>query len=97
MRRDDVLQALAARLPVMESRFGVRSVGLFGSHARDEAGPESGVDLLVDFSRPPSFSDYMGLIEYLERELGTDVDVATPKKLKRRVRPHVEKELIRVA
>lgn len=97
MRREAVLEALAARLPVIGSRFGVRSVALFGSHARDEAGPESDVDLLVEFSRPPSFSDYMGLIEYLECELGTGVEVATAGKLKPRVRPYVEKDLIRVA
>lgn len=97
MGRDAVLKALAARLPIVQARFGVRSLALYGSYARDEAGPESDVDLLVEFSRPPSFTDYMGLIEYLAHELGRGVDVATPGKLKPRVRPYVEKDLIRVA
>lgn len=97
MGRDVVLKALAARLPVIEARFGVRSLALFGSYARDEARPDSDVDLLVEFSRPPTFTDYMGLIEYLEGELGTAVEVATPRKLKPRMRAYVERDLIRVA
>jgi predicted nucleotidyltransferase len=39
----------------------------------------------------------MGLIDHLETLFGTRVDVATPGKLKARIRPQVEEELIRVA
>jgi len=33
--------------------LGVRSLALFGSVARDQAGPDSDVDLLVEFSEVP--------------------------------------------
>ncbi|MEJ7812208.1 MAG: nucleotidyltransferase family protein [Gemmatimonadaceae bacterium] len=81
----------------IQGRFGVRSLGLFGSYARDEARSDSDVDLLVEFEGPVTFLEYMGLIEYLETLLGARVDLATHDKLKPRVRPNVERELIRVA
>ena len=97
MRRDDVLERLNLHREELRTRYGVGSIALFGSYARDEARPDSDVDLLVEFERPPTFLSYMHLIDYLEQLLGTRVDLATPKKLKPRARPYVERELIRVA
>jgi predicted nucleotidyltransferase len=97
MRRDDVLERLNLHREELRTRYGVESIALFGSYARDEARPDSDVDLLVEFNRPPTFLSYMDLIDYLEQLFGARVDLATPKKLKPRVRPYVERELIRVA
>lgn len=44
MRRSDVLDLLSTHLPEIRQRFGVRSLALFGSYARDEARPKSDVD-----------------------------------------------------
>lgn len=95
-RRDEVLRILAAHRGDFE-QFGVRSIAIFGSVARDEAGPESDVDVLVEFERSPSFDQYMRLKLYLEDLLGTSVDLASLKTLKPRVRPRIESEAIRVA
>jgi uncharacterized protein len=97
MRRADVLELLKDHMPELHERFGVCSLALFGSYARDEPRADSDVDLLVEFDRPVSFFGYMNLIEYLERLFGTRVDLATSADLRARVRPCVEKELIRVA
>src|SRR5687768_15877961 len=97
MRRDELLALLRLHFDELARRFGVRSLSLFGSHARDTAGPESDVDLLVEFEGAPTFDGYMGLIERLEALLGRHVDLATPAALKPRLRPYVERDLIRVA
>ena len=97
MRRDELLALLRQHFDETGRRFGVRSLALFGSHARDTAGPDSDVDLLVEFDGFATFDGYMGLIEYLEALLGRHVDLATPEALKPRVRPCVERDLIRVA
>jgi hypothetical protein len=78
------------------ARFGVKSLSLFGSTARDEAGPDSDVDVLVEFEGRVSFDGYMGLKHFLEDLLGTSVDVVTPSGLKPRIRPQVERDTIRV-
>ncbi|HEX2091838.1 MAG TPA: nucleotidyltransferase family protein [Longimicrobiaceae bacterium] len=96
MNREEVLETLRAHRADLE-RFGVRSLSIFGSVARGEAGPESDVDVLADFGGPPSFDRYMDLKLYLEDLLGTRVDLATPGGLRARLRPIVDREAIRVA
>jgi predicted nucleotidyltransferase len=60
-------------------RYGVRSLFLFGSAARDDFDPESSdVDLLVEFEAlaPGGYADaYFGLREALEDLFGRDVDL----------------------
>ena len=75
----------------------MKSLRLFGSVARDEASPASDIDLLVEFEKTPTFSKYMKLKIYLEDLLGARVDLVTESGLRDRVRPHVEKDSIRVA
>lgn len=96
MRRDEIVAALRAHHPDLE-RFGVRSLRLFGSTARNEASPASDVDLLVDFERSPTYSEFMRLRIFLEDLLGVEVDLVTEAGLRHQVRPFVEKDAIRVA
>ena len=51
MRRDDALAILGAHHEEIAA-FGVSALSLFGSVARDEAGPQSDADLLVEFGHP---------------------------------------------
>ncbi|MFP5285701.1 MAG: nucleotidyltransferase family protein [Thermoanaerobaculia bacterium] len=97
LKRDEVIRFLSSRRHEMEERFGVRSLSLFGSVARDEAGPESDVDVLVEFRETPGLNEYMRLKFWLEEELGRQVDLVMPKALKPWARPQVEAEDIRVA
>lgn len=43
-----ILQILANEKPLLAARFGVRSLSLFGSAARDELKDSSDIDLLVE-------------------------------------------------
>ena len=85
-RRDEIVQ-----------RFGVRSLALFGSVARDEARPDSDIDFLVEFEGPATFDRHIGLLVYLEDLFGRRVDVTTVAALKPRLRPLIEQDLVRVA
>lgn len=96
MRRDDVLRVLESHRADLQ-RFGVKSLKLFGSVARDGASEGSDVDLLVSLEGRPTFSSFMKLRIFLEDLLGTKVDLVTEKGLRDRVRPYVDKEAIRVA
>jgi hypothetical protein len=65
--------------------------------ARDEAGPDSDVDVLVTFDGRTHFRAFMGLQFELEAILGTRVDLVTPRAMKPALRPHIERDLIHVA
>jgi len=95
MQREDVLKLIADNREAI-STLGVKSLALFGSLARGDAGPESDVDILVEFQGPSTFDRYMDLKFFLEELLNRPVDLVTRKALKTRLRPHVEKEAIYV-
>jgi len=97
MRRAEVIELLSARRDEIVRRFGVRSLSLFGSVARDEARPDSDIDVLVEFDGPTTFDGHMGLLVYLEDLLGRRVDVLTARELKPRLRPLIDRDLVRVA
>ena len=96
MRREEALAILRGHLGDL-TRFGVKSLALFGSVARDEAGPESDLDLLVEFEGTATFDGYMSLKLYLEDLLGSHVDLVMRKALRPRMVPSVEREAVRVA
>ena len=61
---------------------GVRRLVLFGSMARDEARPDSDIDVLVEFDGPATFDGYMDVKFLLEDVLGQSIDLVTPKALR---------------
>ena len=61
----------------LAARHGAHSVRVFGSFARGEAGPDSDIDLLVDFEPGRSLLDQVTLAQELEASLGRRVDVVT--------------------
>ncbi len=95
--RASILRLLSGRLADVRTRYGVKSLALFGSAARDELRPDSDIDVLVEFDGPASFSRYFGLKDELEALFGRRVDLVTLRGLKPRARQFVEEELIRVA
>jgi len=97
MNRILILEALAERQQEIAARYGVKRLALFGSAARDELGPSSDVDVLVEFTGPATFGAYMDLKFYLEDLLGRPVDLVTDKAVRDELRPYIEKEMIRVA
>jgi uncharacterized protein len=96
MKRDQAIAILKQCEQSLKS-FGVKSLAIFGSVARDEAHPESDIDILVEFSEPPTFDRYMDLKFYLEDPLGQSVDLVSHKMLKPQIRQAVENGAIRVA
>jgi uncharacterized protein len=96
MKRGEAMSILKQHYQPLKN-FGVKSLAIFGSVARDEAHPESDIDILVEFSEPPTFDRYMDLKFYLEDRLDQSVDLVSHKMLKPQIRQTVEKESIRVA
>ena len=97
MRREKALHILAEHHQELRERFGVKSLRLFGSVARDEASEGSDVDVLVDFNDTPSLFGFLRLRTYLQDLLGAKVDLVTESGLKDRARHFVEKDAINVA
>jgi uncharacterized protein len=98
MKRDDALRLLAEHRAELAEEFGVTAMYLYGSVARNEAGPESDVDVLVELDGGPmSYFKFFRLQERLSKILGAEVDLGMPDTLRDRIRDEVLKEAIRAA
>ena len=96
MNKQRALELLARSKPELQARFGVTSLALFGSTARDEASSSSDVDILVTFDGPATSKRYFGVQFYLEDLLGCPVDLVTEKALRPELRPYIEQERVNV-
>lgn len=94
MKRDEVLAILSNHRDQLTA-LGVKSLNLFGSVARDEAGPDSDVDFLVEFNQPGGLFQLFRVQNYLEDILGCKVDLGTEAALRQHLREPVLKEVIR--
>lgn len=96
LTRQQILDTVAALKPEMARTYKVRSVSLFGSAARDQHGPGSDVDVLVDFAEGADLFDLVGLSLLLEERLGCPVDVVPRRALRPEIRDWVVSELVSV-
>ncbi len=96
MERERILAILKQQKRQLR-KFGVRSMSLFGSIARNQARKRSDVDLLVAFERPVGLFEFVRLQLYLEELLGRKVDLVTPEALRKELREHIMQEAIRAA
>lgn len=96
LKRDDIIQQIRAQRAKLTA-LHVTSLAIFGSVARDQARPDSDVDMLVEFDGPATFDRYMDLKELLERTLGRRVDLLTRKAIRPELAPTIEREAVHVA
>jgi len=80
-KREEILRIAANR--------GAYNVRIFGSVVRDDAGPSSDVDFLVDLEPERSLLDIGGLVMDLRNLLGFEVDIVTEKGLHWYIRDRV--------
>jgi uncharacterized protein len=91
--KDEILTSLRKNGEKLRS-LGVRRIGLFGSFARNEAGPESDIDLLVEFvPNEKTFDNFMALSFFLEELFGRRVELVTIESLSPYMGPHIMKEV----
>lgn len=80
MTRAELLQKLRDLKPWLADQ-GVVNLRLFGSYARDEAGPDSDVDLLVDEVGPIGQWGGLPVEDVLSEKLGLKVELILDRSL----------------
>jgi len=93
MRQRAVLHCLRAEKKTLEA-YGVQSLSLFGSIARNEAETDSDIDLLVSFRQTPGLFEFIALKDYLESILKAKVDLVTEQALHQSLRTNILKDSI---
>jgi len=92
--KDYILTAIKTHKPDL-IRFGVQSVGLFGSYVRNEQTEKSDIDLLIDFDpKKENFDNYMALCDYLDSLfINEKVEIVTKNGLSPHIGPSILKEV----
>jgi len=87
---------LEALKPLLKERFGVETIGFFGSYSRGEQTRKSDVDVLVVFSEDArvGFFKFLELEEFLSRKLGVKVDLVTKAALKPMLKERILREMV---
>lgn len=97
MKREDIIRVLTEQREELHRNFGVRSLALFGTAARDEARDTSDVDLLVEFDRPIGLFHLIGTQQHLEELLGVKkVDLVLRRCLIEELKEDILREAIDV-
>jgi predicted nucleotidyltransferase len=94
--RQNILASLKNLKKEVAKEYSVKTIGVFGSVARDEQTGQSDIDLLVEFSKPVGFITFMRLENFLSERLGNKVDLVTSDSLKPVIRQDVLSEVIYV-
>lgn len=94
MNRSEALQKLALFQDELK-KFSVKDIYLFGSFAREEAGDESDLDILVEFEPdvPIGLFEFARLRRRLSELVGREVDLVT----RDAIRPEMRDEILREA
>jgi len=74
------------------SSFGIRTIGLFGSYVRNEATPESDIDILVEFdTQKRTYDNFFDTCVFLEELLHHKVELVTQDSLSPYIKPYIMK------
>jgi predicted nucleotidyltransferase len=93
LTRDEVILTLRELKPLLEQRYRVRRISLFGSYARGDQSESSDVDILVDVD-PGIGLEFVDMAEAIEERLGLRADVVPFDALKQRYHTAICEELV---
>lgn len=93
--RQEILDFLRMEKNILENRFGIKEIGLFGSFSREEQTESSDIDVLVEFKEGfKNFDNYMDLKFFLEEAFGRKVDLVIKSAVKPALKKYIEEDLL---
>ncbi|MEK9714072.1 MAG: nucleotidyltransferase family protein [Thalassolituus sp.] len=96
MNREQALDILSRCKPVLQERYGLTTLALFGSTARNDAREDSDIDILVGFDGKATSKQFFGVQFYLEEALGSPVDLVTEKAVREELKPYITQDRVDV-
>ena len=95
---DEIRKSLRERIPELHARYGVKSLGIFGSYVHGQQKKRSDVDLLVEFEdhAPVTLVSFVALERELGNILGKKVDLVERDTLKPVIGKRILAEVIPV-
>jgi predicted nucleotidyltransferase len=94
MNKQAILEKLRTLKPMLQEKYSISELALFGSYSRDEQTGSSDIDIMVDFSKPIGI-EYLDLV-YQIKEAFEDVQVEVVAKnaIKKKYYDRLKKDLL---
>ena len=93
---EDIKKTIKEYMNVLQDKYNVKEIGLFGSYLRGEQKETSDIDVLVDFEEGADLFSLVGLAMFLEEKLEIKVDVVPKRALRKELKEQVLKEVVSV-
>ncbi|WP_036603467.1 nucleotidyltransferase family protein [Olivibacter sitiensis] len=90
-----IVERLRELKPLLQKKYPISEMGLFGSYARGDNTETSDIDIMVDFDGTIGMG-FFRLANELEDEFNTKVDLVSRKGIKPHYLPYIEENLIRI-
>ena len=93
---DSIVSTIRRLKPELIQKYGVSSIGLFGSIVRDDySTSKSDIDIIVDFSKPIGI-EFIDLAEFLEATFKRKIDLVSKNGIKNKYLREIEREIVYV-
>ncbi len=90
----EIKKILTAHKKELEEKYQVKSIGIFGSVAREEQKKTSDVDILVDFHEVPDLLEFVALERRLEEILEIKVDLVRKQVIRHELQDRILSEVV---
>jgi len=96
MTQEQILDYLTAHKDRFKKLYNLNKIGIFGSYARDEATPQSDIDIVVDLDKSTMFG-LVAIKNDIEEYFKTHVDIVQVRdRMNSLLKERIEKEAIYV-
>lgn len=92
----EIIEAIKKRKKVLQEKYKVKEIGIFGSYVRGEQTEKSDVDILVDFYELPDIFNLLKLERSLRGTLKCRVDVVRKQAIRKELRDQILSEAIKI-
>lgn len=96
MNKDEIIELIRISNPQIQEKYKGIVRCVFGSYVRGEEGPESDLDVLVEFRDDANLLDLVGISLYLEDRIHVQVDVIPIDAVREEIKEQVLREAIAI-
>ncbi len=95
MSIEEIKNILSKQKLILQNKYKVSTIAIFGSFSRGEQNINSDIDIMVDFDEPVGI-EFIDLADTLENILHAKVDLVSKNAIKPKLMKTIEKDLIYV-
>lgn len=96
MKKEEIIEIIRVSNPMIQEKYKGIVKCIFGSYVRGEEGPESDLDVLVEFKDDANLLDLVGISQFLEDKINVPVDVVPIDAVREEIKEQVLREAIQI-